>query len=182
MDITSKIEGLLLAFGEPIDIGKLAKVLEDSEGAVQDAITSLKERYLEQERGFAILQKEQFVQLVSHPDLAVYIRKFKRIEDETTLSPATLEVLSIISYRAPITRSEIEMIRGVNCSSILRSLSIRGLIEKTEQVGESRSFVYAPSFSLLKMLGIQDLENLPEYAKLSKNGKLHPSETENFSS
>lgn len=171
----------MLAYGEPMAIGKLAKVLRAEKEEVEKAIADLDREYLEQSRGFAILQKDTMVQLVSHPDCAEVIRRLKRIEDETTLSPAVLEVLSIIAYRAPITRSEIEMIRGVNCSSILRSLAIRGLVDKVGQIEDSRSYIYSPSFDLLKLLGIKTLSDLPEYDELSRNGKLHPIGKENLS-
>ncbi len=181
MEIGSKIESILLAYGEPIALSKLAKVLGEQEDVIRETVEKLDAEYLEQRRGFAILRKENFVQLVSHPDCAESIRKLKRIEDETTLSPATLEVLSIIAYRSPITRSEIEMIRGVNCSSILRSLSIRGLVDRIEESGDGRSYTYSPSFSLLKILGVKTLEDLPEYANLSRNGKLYPDQKESVS-
>lgn len=180
METGSKIEAILLAYGEPIAISKLAKVLGEQEDMIRRIVEKLDEEYLEQKRGFAILRKENSVQLVSHPDCSEFVRKLKRIEDETTLSPATLEVLSIITYRSPITRSEIEMIRGVNCSSILRSLSIRGLVDKIEESGDGRSYIYSPSFSLLKMLGVKALEELPEYANLSRNGKLYPDQKESI--
>lgn len=174
MDIKSQIEAVLLAYGEPMPIAKLAKVLGEKEDRIARFVDKLQTDYLEQQRGFAIIQKDDSIQLVSHPDCADIIRRLKRVEDEITLSPATLEVLSIISYRAPITRMEIEMIRGVNCSSILRALSIRGLIERTGQEGNNRSYEYTPSFALFRILGINTIRDLPDYESLSKDKKLYP--------
>lgn len=181
MDIKSRIEGVLLAYGDPIAFGKLAKALKEKEETVRIAVDNLNAEYLEQRRGFAILEKENFIQLVSHPDCADEIRRLRHIEDDATLSPATLEVLSIIAYRSPITRAEIEMIRGVNCSSILRSLSIRGLVDRVEQEGDGRSFTYSPSMDFLKILGIKTVADLPKYENFSRNEKLYPGKNASFS-
>lgn len=177
MRIEAKIEGVLLAHGEPIAIGKLSKAVDEKKEAVCEAVEKLQTEYLEHSRGFAILKNGDSVQLVSHGACAECIKRLKKVEDESTLSPASLEVLAIVAYRAPITRAEIESIRGVHCGSILRTLALRGLVERTEVSEDGRSFSYTPSFSLLKLFGIESIGELPDYEELSGNTKLR---AENF--
>ena len=172
MDIEAKIEGVLLAHGEPITIGKLSKAIGENAEKVREALKKLQAGYLEHSRGFAILRNDDSVQLVSSKECFEYIKRLKKVEDESTLSPASLEVLAIVAYKAPITRAEIESIRGVHSGSILRSLALRGLVERVEISEDGRSFSYTPSFSLLKLFGIESVRNLPDYEELSGNTKL----------
>lgn len=177
MNVHASIEGVLLAYGEPLELKKLARVVGEKEESVRGALRDLSDLYLKEERGFVILEENDRFQLVSHPDCARYIKKLRRVEDETGLSRAALETLSIIAYRSPVTKAEIEMIRGVNCASLLRSLSLRGLVERAEIEGGSRSYAYRPSFSFFQLLGITKIEELPEYDAFSTNRKLFPKES-----
>lgn len=172
MDIEAKIEGVLLAHGDPIGMEKLAKAIGESAETTVGAIDRLRSDYLEHSRGFAILKHGNSVQLVSCEACGEYIKRLKKVEDETALSPAALEVLSIVAYRGPMTRAEIELIRGVHCGSVLRSLALRGLVERTEVSEDGRSYSYAPSFALLKLFGIASVRELPDYDELSGNTKL----------
>jgi segregation and condensation protein B len=83
-----------------------------------------------------------------------------------------LEVISIVAYRGPITRSEIEAIRGVNSSYTVRSLMLRGLMERIENPNDSRGYLYKISFDFLKKLGIDSVERLPEFETLSKDSRI----------
>lgn len=154
---------------------KLVAVTGESEEAIRHAVGELSRAYLEESRGFAILEVDGAFQLVSSEVCASYVRKMKKTEDETALSPSALEVLAIIAYRAPISRSEIEMIRGVNCSSLLRSLSIRGLVDRSEHPENAKVFVYRPSAQLFSLLGLRSVAELPGYSEYSHHAKLHPS-------
>jgi segregation and condensation protein B len=93
-------------------------------------------------------------------------------ELQDSLSNAAAEVVSIVAYKGPISRIEIEAIRGVNCSYTLRSLLLRGLIERNDNPGDGRGYIYSISFDFLKKLGISDVKKLPDYDILSADERM----------
>lgn len=169
----SVLESLLFVSGEPIKISKLAKIVEMKKEEVVEAISEISKKYREDESGLMIVEKEDEAQLVSSEKNVEYVERLVKNELEGPLSTAALEVLSIIAYRGPISKPEIESIRGVNCSYTLRNLSIRGLIERGNNPKDARGYVYSVSFDFLKKLGIEKVENLPEYAKLSVDERIN---------
>lgn len=162
----SIIESILFSIGEPISIEKLAKTLLKNQGLIKKAIDELVEDYEKENRGLRIIKKGEKIQLVSSPENSQYIEKLIKHELQEDLTPASLEALAVIAYRGPITRAEIEEIRGVNCSYILRNLLIRGLIERKGHLEDARAYIYEISFDFLKKLGLSSIEELPEYKKL----------------
>jgi len=123
-------------------------------------------------RGFALLQKEDEVQLATNSENATYVDDLVKSEIQENLSKAALEVLSIIAYRGPITRLEVEAIRGVNCTFTLRSLLMRGLLERIENPKDNRGYLYKVSFEFLKKLGLDSINKLPDYETLSKDERI----------
>jgi len=101
--------------------------------------------------------------LVSAPENSKYLERLITDDLQEDLTPASLEVLAIIAYKGPISRMEIEEIRGVNSSYTLRNLLIRGLIERRGHPQDSRAYVYEVSFNFLRKLGLKSIEELPEY-------------------
>jgi segregation and condensation protein B len=91
-----------------------------------------------------------------------------KLDFEEDLSRASLETLAIVAYRSPITRAGIEAVRGVNSTFTLRTLLLRGLVERYENPADQRSYLYRPAFDLLKYLGIEKIENLPNFPELNK--------------
>lgn len=170
--LKSILESILFVHAQPLAIKKLALLTDSSQKEVGQAIGQLKEEYLRNEHGFAILEKDDKIQLVTHPDNGIYIQKIVQGEVNASLSSATLEVLSIVAYRGPLSRSEIEAIRGVNCSYVLRNLLVKGLIERVESEEDTRVFLYKPSFEFLKLLGINSLSELPKYEDLSRDSRV----------
>lgn len=164
--LQSHIEALLLAHGEPIALSKLAKALKEKEETVRGAVENLRQEYLEEGRGFAIVENDLAYQLVSSPDSAEYVRKLVKQEESSALSPAMLEVLSVVAYRGPVTRAEIDSIRGVNSSHVLRALAIRGLVNRGEDAEDARTYRYTVSFDFLRLLGLEQAGELPEYESL----------------
>jgi len=167
--LKSIIESILFVSGEPISLAKIAKVVEAPMPEIENAIMVLQTEYAEGQRGMIILKKEQSVQLVTNPENAQVIDQLVKSEIQENLSRASLEVLAIIAYRGPITRVEIEAIRGVNCNYTVRSLTMRGLLERIDNPKDNRGYLYQVSFELLKKLGIDSIEKLPDYETLSKN-------------
>jgi len=170
--LKSIIESLLFVSGEPLKTSKIAKIAEAKKEEVAEAIKELVEDYADNKRGMILLQKSEEIQLATNPDNVSFVEQLVKNELADSLSPAALEVVSIIAYRGPITKTEIEMIRGVNCSYTLRNLGLRGLIERSDNPCDSRGYVYSISLDFLKKLGIEGVEKLPEYATMSKDDRI----------
>lgn len=162
---TSAIESLLFISGKPMTFSMLAKLLSCSTQDVEASVRELEAYYNVKERGIHLMVNDGKVQFVTSPDNKSIVAAF--IKDETTgeLTKASLETLTIVAYRQPITKEALEQIRGVNCSSILRNLLIRGLIEAQESRG-GLTATYAVTMDFLRYLGINRVEELPDFERL----------------
>jgi segregation and condensation protein B len=118
------------------------------------------------DRGIRIVREGEHVALATAPAAHEMIEKMRREELEGPLGKAGLETIAIIMFKGPVARSDIEYIRGVNCSSILRSLMIRGLIERVDNPKDKRSFLYQATTDLPAYFGIGKMEELPQYAAI----------------
>jgi segregation and condensation protein B len=167
-NIAGKLEALMFAASEPVRISKLAKFLKITPAECLKELVSLSDYYDNEKRGFKLLIKEEAVQLASSPIFSNLVAKFFNKELNEELSKAAKEVLAVIAYRGPISRTEIEYIRGVNCSFTLRNLTMRGLIERKENPSNIRSYLYEVSFDFLASLGISKVEELERYTELSQ--------------
>jgi segregation and condensation protein B len=157
------LEALLFVHGEPLAVSTIATTLNLSEDEVSQTVNALETRLQEDHRGICLISNGKKVQFATKPSLSNVLQEFAKTQLTEDLTPAALEVLSIVSYCAPIMRSEIEHIRGVNCAITLRNLMVRGLIEKTEQLNSQQEVSYVPTFELLRHLGVTRREELPEY-------------------
>ncbi|NOZ27224.1 MAG: SMC-Scp complex subunit ScpB [Chloroflexi bacterium] len=160
LDLVALVESLLFVADEPVPLARLADALEASPEEIEDALHALEESC--HHRGVRIQRKGERVQMVTAPEAAPYIERFLGLDLTTRLSPAALEVLAIIAYRQPITRAQIEAIRGVSCDSSLRTLVSRGLVEEVgrlEQAG--RPILYGTTFQFLQYFGLKSLDDLP---------------------
>lgn len=171
--LISVLESILFVSGEPIKKSKLVKILSVEKDALEEALNVISEKYRDTQGGLVILAKGEEVQLVSNPENAEFIENLVKSELQDSLSNAALEVASIIAYRGPISKTEIEAIRGVNCAYTLRNLLLRGLIERSDNPNDSRGYVYAITFDFLKKLGIESVKNLPEYGILSVDERIN---------
>lgn len=170
--LQSIVESILFANGDPMSIKQLSRIIGVKENDVVEVVDALKEEYGEQKSGLVILQIGSNIQFATKPENSEYLEKLKKAELSETLSSAALEVLSIVAYRGPVSKPEIESIRGVNCAYTVRNLLMRGLIEKSENPQDARGYVYSITFDLLKKFGIDDVKKLPEYDILSKDERL----------
>ena len=118
-------------------------------------------------RGVRLVRNGNEVVLATAPESAEILKSIVKSEFDSELSKASLETLSIILYKNTASRAEIDYIRGVNSSFILRNLLIRGLVEREVKRGEDRSYIYKPSLSLLEHLGVKSLEELPDSVSVS---------------
>jgi segregation and condensation protein B len=170
--IKSAIESILFVSGEPVKISRIAKITGAPKPEVENAIMLLQGEYSANSRGMIILKKEDEVQLATNPENAALVDELVKSEIQENLSKAALEVVSIVAYRGPISRMDVEAIRGVNCSFTLRSLLMRGLLERIDNPADNRSYLYKISFDFLKKLGIESTERLPDFEKLSKDDRI----------
>ena len=166
------LESLLFTLGEPIKIKKLAKILKADLKKVEQTVEELADDLKNNQRGLRILKKEDQVQMVTAPEANDWVEKIFKSELQEDLSRASLETLAIIAYRGPITRAQVDFIRGVNSSFIVRNLLIRGLVERITNPQDARSYVYKISFDFLKKMGLEKVNDLPEYEKFSKDERV----------
>jgi len=172
MNLESQLEALLFFKGEPISKKYAVSELGCDINELETVISSLEKNL--NGRGLSIISNGEDIEMRTSAETSTLIEKVTREELVRDLGKAGLETLTIILYKNPIKRSEIDYIRGVNSSFILRNLLIRGLIERlTEKEGAGRGYLYKPTIELLSHLGVSKIEDLPEYASIK-------SEFENF--
>ena len=167
MELKSLIESLLFVADRPAAVEDLATALEVDQETIESTLQALDAEY--RDRGIRLQRKGDLVQLVSAPEAGPAIERFLGIEISGRLSTAALETLSIVAYRQPVTRSQVEAIRGVRSDAILRSLVRRGLLEvlgRAETVG--RPILFGTTFEFLQQFGLQDLHALPNWEELSR--------------
>lgn len=169
LSLDAKIESLLFWKGEPVSVKELSRMLSVKEGEVQDSLKILEENLSLNKRGIVLVREGDNILLTTHSSVSNIISELQKEELTKDLSKAALETLSIILYRGPIKRSELDYIRGVNSQFILRTLSIRGLVERKTDPGDERTYVYSPSLDLLQLLGISSKENLPDYQSVNED-------------
>lgn len=161
----SQLESLLLVAGKPMSMVSLSKLLACSKDELADSFKILEDRYNKSGSGIHVMLNDDKAQLTTNPENKKLIAEF--IRDETTgeLTKPSLETLTIIAYRQPISKEELEQIRGVNCSLIIRNLMIRGLIETHEGRG-GLATMYAVTMDFLRFLGVNKVEELPDFERL----------------
>ena len=170
-NIKSIIESLILVSGKPLAIDELGKFLELDLSLVDEAVAELIEKYNQADSGIHLAVNNKKIQFISNPNNADYLYKYFKEELSGELTRPALETLTIIAYRQPISKEELEQIRGVNCSLIIRNLLIRGLIE-VEDNGESLAPLYNVSMDFLRHLGLDNVNELPDFAKLNSDENL----------
>lgn len=159
------LEALTFIHGEPISLDKIGKSLKLSAEEVKWLVIEFEKKLAETGRGLGLISSGESIQLVTKPELNSALEDFVKSELTEELTPASLEVLSMVSYLGPISRSRLEYIRGVNSSFILRNLLLRGLVERYPDPEYTLAYLYQPTFELLQHLGIKSVKDLPEYEK-----------------
>jgi len=170
--IISQLESLLLVASKELSFKKAAEILDVNESEVSIAIEKIKEKFNRQDSGINLLVNNKKILLVTNSANTAIIKKFIKEEEKGELTKPSLETLTIIAYRQPITKTALEQIRGVNCSLILRNLMIRGLVEAKEDSKMMETY-YSVTTDFLKFLGINDTKQLPDYEKLNSHENLN---------
>ena len=161
MRLDQKIEAILFYKGEEVSISFLTKLLAEKKPKILEAVEILENRL--KNSAIGVLRNNEKFLLVVRKDFSEFISQIRGEENLGELSPSALETLSIILYKGPISKSEIDQIRGVNASYILRNLLIRGLVERRNISGKT---VYTETFDLMRYLGVESKKDLPGYEKV----------------
>jgi segregation and condensation protein B len=160
--LMARLEAILLAAGDTATVEALARALDLSPDVVEEGLSLLATHYAAGGHGARLVRLGGRVQLGSAPELGEVVARFLGVPAHGRLTPAALETLAIVAYRQPITRPQIEGIRGVNCDHVLRSLLDQGLIEEQGRAETpGRPTVYGTTMGFLEALGLQSLSDLP---------------------
>jgi segregation and condensation protein B len=161
--LKSAIEALVFVSGNPLTLNRLAGIFEEATAEqIEAQVRQLQQEYIDRGSGLMLAEVAGGFQLATRPELFEWIRKFKTVKTTTRLSRPALETLAIVAYKQPITRSEVEAIRGVNIGGIMRNLMERRLVKivgKKDVPG--KPMMYGTSLEFLQYFGLKDLSALP---------------------
>lgn len=165
-----RLESILFIAGRPLTVHKLAAYCGLSVDEARAGLAELMAEYATQ-RGMQLNRLGDSYQLTTTPAVSALVQRFLEEEEKRELTKPSLETLTIIAYRGPVTKHELELIRGVNCSLILRNLLIRGLVEEVQDTA-AMTTRYQLTFDFLQYLGIREPRELPQYETLNVNENL----------
>lgn len=161
-EIQSIIEALLFIWGDPLSIRDISKILELEENKTREILDKMIDEFDFNRRGLKIIRIKDNYQLCTRPEHYQWIRKLSQEKISKSLSTAALETLSIIAYRQPITKNEIEGIRGVRCDKSIETLLNRNLIEEKGRLERTgRPIIYGTTMEFLRYFGLESLDKLP---------------------
>lgn len=167
----SSIEAILFAAGDPVELKRLSETLELPESAVQQQMDILIDEYINAERGITIIRLLDSYQMVSVKKYAPQVRKAMDLRRNIPLSQAAMEVLAVIAYNQPVTKSFVEQVRGVDCSGVIGSLTTKGLIEERGRLElPGRPLLYGTTDHFLRCFSISSLSELPPIPKDEDKG------------
>ncbi len=172
-ELKAIVEAVLFVSHEPVSLDRLRSVLEGASKAdIQEAVRVLQEDYREEGRGLQLVELAGGYQLVTRPELAPWLKRLERAKQAPKLSRSALESLAIIAYKQPIVRAEIEQIRGVEVSGVLRTLLERKLIRIVGRKDEpGRPILYGTTKYFLQHFGLRDLSELPPLHEFKELGQ-----------
>ncbi len=163
---TTKLEALLFALGRPISRAELAKFLDIPRDGLESAIANLQASL--GDRGVVLVDDGKEISLRAAGGASALIEKVRKDEYTRDIGKAGLETLAAVLYRGPLTRAEVDFIRGVNSSQTLRTLTVRGLLRRIPNPRDERSYLYEPTVELLSTLGVERVSGLPDYAEVKQ--------------
>jgi segregation and condensation protein B len=156
------VESLLFVSNEPLSLDKMTKIVGVSKSNLKDLITEMVEEFEENSRGIQLLEVGEGYKLATKPQYYQFIEKLYK-PNITSLSQAALETLSIIAYKQPITKAEIEILRGVKSDGVIAKLLERNIIEeKGRKDVPGKPIIYGTGNNFLNYFGLKDLNELPE--------------------
>jgi segregation and condensation protein B len=162
-ELKAALESLLFVAGNPLSIDRMKGIFDETpQEQIEAQLQALRQEYEERSAGIMLVEVAGGFQFATHPDSAVWIRKFKAVKVSSKLSRPALETLAIVAYKQPITRTEVEAVRGVNIGGIMRNLMERRLVKivgKKDVPG--KPMMYGTTTDFLQYFGLKDLSNLP---------------------
>ena len=167
---SAALEAILFAAGEPLSKKRLATLLGTSPEELRDAAIELQEN-LSKRGGLALIEAGEDIELRTSAEASEVVQKLRESELSKDLGKAGLEALAIVLYKNGATRSEIDWVRGVNSATALRSLTLRGLVSRTEDAQDRRRVRYTPTIDALAHLGVSSVRELPRYEEFTTSLK-----------
>lgn len=157
------IEAVLFTMGESVEVARLAEVIGESVKKTKEILADMKMRYGEEGRGIMLIELEDSVQLCTKPEMYEYLVKIAKTPRKSVLTDTLMETLSIIAYKQPITKLEIEKIRGVSCDHAVNRLVEFGLVSEVGRMdAPGRPLLFGTTEEFLRSFGVKSLEELPE--------------------
>lgn len=160
--LKGRIEAILYVAGEAVSVRDLARALQTGEDEIREAVSSLRDEYDYQQRGFMLKRFNDKIQLATRPLYAGDVIRMLQPVQQQSLSQAAMETLAVVAYKQPVTRAEVEQIRGVKCDYSLQSLINKGLIREAgrkDTIG--RPILFCTTDEFLSHFGLEGLDNLP---------------------
>lgn len=157
------LEAILFTMGESVEVERLASVIEEDKKTTRELLMEMKEEYDAKECGMTLMELENSFQMCTKADMYEYLIKIAKTPRKYVLTDTLLETLSIIAYKQPITRAEIEKIRGVSCDHAVNRLIEFGLIAEVGRMdAPGRPLLFGTTEEFLRSFGVKSLEELPE--------------------
>lgn len=157
------IEAVLFTMGESVEISKLAELIEESKSNTKKIVYEMKEKLQQSNRGVDIIELEDSFQMCTKTDMYEYLIKIAKSPRKYVLTDSVLETLSIIAYKQPVTRADIEKVRGVNCDHAINRLLEFNLVTELGRLdAPGRPLLFGTTEEFLRRFGINSLESLPE--------------------
>lgn len=157
------LEAILFTMGESVEISRLASVIEEDEKTTKKILDDLAARYEQEDRGICLTQLDKSVQLCTKPEMYEYLIKIAKTPRKMVLTDTVLETLSIIAYKQPVTRVEVERVRGVSCDHAINKLLEYDLITELGRLdAPGRPLLFGTTEQFLRCFGVKNLEELPE--------------------
>jgi segregation and condensation protein B len=163
-ELRPAIEAILLVADEPVPENMLAQVLEVAQQDVAQVLHELSARYTDEGRGFDLRQVAGGWRYYTRAEYAPVVERFVRDGQEVRLTQAALETLAVVAYRQPVSRAQVSAVRGVNCDGVMRTLTLRGLVEEAGTNQETGATLFRTTAYFLERLGLPSLDQLPELA------------------
>jgi len=165
--LKSQILSILFVSSKPVSLKELEDALDTDAGLIREAVGLIVSD--NHQSGIILLASNDRLQLATNPDNSPSVKKFLALEMREKLSDAALETLAVIAYRQPVSKAEIENIRGVNSQYTIRHLMIRGLIEKTGSTTDRRVQLYKTTHEFMMHMGLKDSKDLPDFEEITKH-------------
>ena len=157
------LEAILFTMGESVEIDRLAAVIEEDKKVTKELLLELQKEYTEKESGIALMELDDAFQMCTNAEMYEYLIKIAKTPRKYVLTDTLLETLSIIAYKQPITRAEIEKVRGVSCDHAVNRLVEFGLIAEVGRMdAPGRPLLFGTTEEFLRSFGVKSLEELPE--------------------